>query len=236
MYEFGNVYSYSEEKAGDEKRPLKGYSEKHALGIWVTGNAAQPSWNQKAAEADIYMLKGVVEDIFRRMGVSGQAIVMEQSEDTLFAAKLSVMSKSNVSLGEIGVLRKRVIKAFDIDQLVAYAEIYWDNLFSMAAKSTTEFKPLAKTMDVRRDLALLLDKNVKFDDVEKLIRKYGGKLLQDVILFDVYEGKNLPEGKKSYAVAITLRDDEKTLKDKQIDAIIQRVIDTLVKELGASLR
>ena len=236
MYEFGNVYSYSEEKAGDEKRPLKGYSEKHALGIWVTGNAAQPSWNQKAAEADIYMLKGVVEDIFRRMGVSGQAIVMEQSEDTLFAAKLSVKSKSNVSLGEIGVLRKKVIKAFDIDQPVAYAEIYWDNLFSMAAKSSTEFKPLAKTMDVRRDLALLLDKNVKFDDVEKLIRKNGGKLLQDVILFDVYEGKNLPEGKKSYAVAITLRDDEKTLKDKQIDAIIQRIIDTLVKELGASLR
>lgn len=236
MYEFGNIYSFTSEKAGDESRPLKGYTERHSLGLWVTGNAGLPSWNQKASEADIYMLKAVVEDIFRRLGIAGATYSMTQEEDSVFAAKLVVKSRNNVYLGEIGVLRKKVIKAFDIDQPVAYAEVDWDNLFSMASKTVTEFKPLAKTMDVRRDLALLIDKKVKFDEVEKVVSKNGGKLLKDITLFDVYEGKNLPEGKKSYAIALTLRDDEKTLKDKQIDAIIQRIVDALGKELNAALR
>ena len=236
MYEFGNVYHYTKEKEGDESKPLKAYTERHALGIWVTGNADLPSWNRQGAEADVYMLKGTVEDIFRRLGVSERTITMTQEEDSVFSAKLSIKSKSGKTLGEMGILRKKTLKAFDIEQPVAYAEIEWDNLFALARKVKTEYEPLPKTMAVRRDLALLLDKTTRFEEVERTIRKNAGKLLQDVSLFDVYEGKNLPDGKKSYAVAIILRDDEKTLKDKQIDAVMQKVTQALAKEVGASLR
>lgn len=236
MYEFGNVYSYDREKEGDGSRPLKAYSERHSLALWVTGNADLPSWNRQGAEADIFMLKGTVLDIFRRLGVSERSIVMTQEDDSVFSAKLVIKSRSGKNLGEMGMIRKKTLKAFDIEQPVAYAELEWDNLFALASKVKTEYQPLPKTMVVRRDLALLLDTMVKFDEVDRVIRKNAGKLLQDVSLFDVYEGKNLPEGKKSYAVAIILRDDEKTLKDKQIDAVMQKVTSALSKELGASLR
>lgn len=235
MYEFGNVYRYNPDKA-DETKPLKAYAERHALALWITGNAGLPSWNQKASEADVFMLKGVVMDILHRLGVASQAVNLVQEEDSVFSAKLTLRSKSGVALGELGILRKKTLKAFDIDQPVAFAELDWDALFGMAAKTKTEFQPLPKTMAVRRDLALLLDRKVRFDEVERVVRKNAGKLLQDVSLFDVYEGKNLPEGKKSYAVAIILRDDEKTLKDKQIDAVMQKVTAALSKELNASLR
>ena len=236
MYEFGNVYRYDREKEGDETKPLKAYTERHILGLWVTGNSDLPSWNRQGAEADIFMLKGTVLDIFRRLGVTERTITMTQEEDSVFSAKLVIKSKSGKSLGEMGMLRRKTLKAFDIEQPVAYAEIEWDNLFALAAKVKTEYKPLPKTMAVRRDLALLLDKTVRFEDLDRIIRKNAGKLLQDVTLFDVYEGKNLPAGKKSYAVAIILRDDEKTLKDKQIDAVMQKVTSALSKELGATLR
>ena len=235
MYEFGNVYQYDSEKTDTEK-PLKAYRERHMLGIWVSGNATLASWNSKNVEADIYFLKGIIADIFRRLGISAQAVSMTQESDTVFSAKLSLKSKSNLSLGEMGILRKKVLKAFDIEQPVVFAEIDWDNLFKLASKTHVEYSPLPKTMDVRRDLALLLDKRVRFEEVEKVVRRNAGKLLQDVVLFDVYEGKNLPEGKKSYAIALTLRDDEKTLKDKQIDTVMQKVTQALEKELGASLR
>ena len=236
MYEFGNVYVYNKEKDNDETKPLKAYTERHALGIWVSGNADLPSWNRQAAEADIFMLKRTVLDIFRRLGIAENAIGLTQEDDSAFHAKLTIKSKSNLWLGELGILRKKTLKAFDIEQPVAYAELDWDNLFSLASKSKTEYTPLPKTMAVRRDLALLIDKTTRFEEIERIIRKNAGKLLQDVTLFDVYEGKNLPAGKKSYAVAITLRDDEKTLKDKQIDAVMQKVTSALLKELGASLR
>ena len=236
MYEFGNVYSYDSGKAGDETKPLKAFTERHTLGLWVTGNGQLPSWNARAAEADVFLLKGVVLDILRRLGISEQSLVMTQEADGVFSAKLTIKSKTGMALGELGILRKKTLKKFDIEQPVAFAELEWDNLYSLTAKVKTEYKPLPKTQDVRRDLALLLDKGVKFEEVERIIRKNAGKLLKAVSLFDVYEGKNLPEGKKSYAVAIILRDDEKTLQDKQIDATMQKLTSALLKELGASLR
>ena len=238
MYEFGNIYSFKAPAEGAETgdKPLKAYTERHALGLWVTGNADLPSWNRKAAEADIFLLKGVVTDILRRLGVSERSITMTQDKDSIFTARLAIKSKSGKELGELGILSKKTLKKFDIEQPVAYAELDWDSIFALAAKVKTEYRPLPKTMDVRRDLALLLDKGVRFEEVEKVVRKNAGKLLQDVSLFDVYEGKNLPEGKKSYAVALILRDDEKTLKDKQIDAVMQKVTSALAKELNASLR
>ena len=124
----------------------------------------------------------------------------------------------------------------DIDQEVCYASIDWSYLCKLSAKFQTTYTPLEKTQPVRRDLALLLDAATAFDAVEACARKAGGKLLRDVRLFDVYEGKNLPEGKKSYAVAFTIQDPENTLKDKQIDGVMDKIIKSLQTQLGASLR
>ena len=119
---------------------------------------------------------------------------------------------------------------------MAYCELNWNELYKLAARTSVLYAPLPKTQPVRRDLALLLDSSVAFAAVEETVRKSGGKMTRDVRLFDVYEGKNLPAGKKSYAVAITLQDDEKTLQDKQIDAVMKKIIDNLKKNLGAELR
>lgn len=236
MYEFGNVYSFDPKAEVSAERPLKAFSEKKVLGIWTTGLAAPASWHGNAAESDVYMLKGVVENILRRLGIAQGAITMTQDKDSVFSAKLVIRSKSNVMLGELGILRNKVLHRFDIEQPVCYAELEWDAILKMAARSKVEFAPLPKTMPVRRDLALLVDKKVRFDEIEAVVRKNAGKLLQGVTLFDVYEGKNLPDGKKSYAIALTLQDPEKTLQDKLIDNVMKKVTDALARDLDASLR
>ncbi len=124
----------------------------------------------------------------------------------------------------------------DIKQAVMYAELDWDTLTGLAIKRKVTFKPLPKTQAVKRDLALLLDKSVTMERVETVVRSSERKLLRDVTLFDVYEGDKLPEGKKSYAITLTLQDDEKTLQDKQIEAVMNKVIANLTKQLGAELR
>ena len=124
----------------------------------------------------------------------------------------------------------------DIKQPVMFAELDWDTLTGLAIKRKVTFKAMPKTQAVKRDLALLLDKNVTMERVEAVIRSSERKLLKDVSLFDVYEGDKLPEGKKSYAITLTLQDDEKTLQDKQIEAVMSKVITNLTKQLGAELR
>ena len=133
-------------------------------------------------------------------------------------------------------MSKKVLKKFDIRQEVFYAELDWMAVVKLSLKHTVNYTPLPKTLPVRRDLALLIDKNVTMEEVEKTVRESERKLLRDITLFDVYEGKNLPEGKKSYAIAITLQDDEKTLQDKQIEAVMNKVTTNLQKKLGAELR
>ena len=236
MYEFGNVYRFDPNVATDPERPLKAYSERRVLALWITGNAAPQSWHAKAAEADAYILKGVVENILQRLGVDTRSIVMTQESDPVFSAKLAIRARSGVALGELGILRAKTLRRFGIDQPVCFAELEWDALFKISRRAKVEFSPLPKTMPVRRDLALLIDKGTRFEQIELIIRKNAGKLLRDVTLFDVYEGKNLPDGKKSYAVALTLQDPEKTLQDKLIDAVMKKVIAALQKELGAELR
>lgn len=235
LYEFGNVYDFNPAKADPEK-PLKAFAEHYSLALWATGNSQPASWNGPARHADVYLLKAAVEDILRRLGIPEKSLEWAQDSDPVFSSRLTVKTKSGVLIGELGILRKKILRPFDIEQETAYAEIHWGNLFKAASRVKVEFSPLPKTLPVRRDLALLLDRNVRFDKVEAIVRKNGGKLLSGITLFDVYEGKNLPEGKKSYAVAITLHDEEKTLKDAQIDAVMRKITDALAKELGASLR
>lgn len=235
FYEFGNVYKFNPEKGNDAQKPLAQYSERMELGLWITGNKETPSWNVKAEEATVYDLMGIVNNIFHRLGLPAAALTSSQGSDEIFAAKLDITSRSGKRIAEAGLLRSTILKKFGIEQSVAYAAIDWNALFKLTAKNTVTYTELPKTQAVERDLALLVDKNVRFADIEATIRKAERKLLRDIRLFDVYEGKNLPTGKKSYAVSMKLQDNDKTLNDKQIDAAMIRIIDAL-KGLGAELR
>ena len=136
----------------------------------------------------------------------------------------------------MGIITKALLHKSDIKQTVFYAQLDWDALVKLALKKKVQFTPLPKTQPVKRDLALLVNKQVTMAQIEAVVRESERKLLKEVSLFDVYEGKNLPEGKKSYAISIILQDEEKTLQDKQIDAVMNRIINNLVKNTGAELR
>ncbi|MDE6578866.1 MAG: phenylalanine--tRNA ligase subunit beta [Muribaculaceae bacterium] len=235
FYEFGNIYTKDPAKEPTEEKPLAPFSENMELALWMTGDFVLPSWNVKAAEASVFDLKGIVFNLFKVLGLSESAITCSQDSNEIFSARLVISSRSGKKIGELGILRLEVLKRFDIEQGVVYAAIDWNTLFRLVAKHQVTYAPLPKTQPVRRDLALLIDADVKFATIEEIVRKAERKLLKNVTLFDVYEGKNLPAGKKSYAIAITLQDDEKTLNDRQIDAVMQKIIKAL-QQAGAELR
>jgi phenylalanyl-tRNA synthetase beta chain len=236
FYEFGNIYHRDPSKTPTLEDPLSSFTEEEALGLWMTGDIILPSWQMKGAPVTFYDLRATVDRILSRLGVPQAALVYSQESDEMFSAKLTISTRSGKSVGEIGILSQRVLHRFDIDREVVFAQILWKPVFKFASKANVTFAQLPKTQAVRRDLALLIDKTVKFSDVEAAVTKAERKLLRSVELFDVYEGKNLPVGKKSYAICIMLQDTEKTLTDKQIEMSMQRIIDALRKDVGAELR
>lgn len=236
LYEFGNVYFRDPSKEATEEKPLLPYSQQSRLDIWMTGNFTLPSWNSTAVETTVFDLKGTVESILARLGVSARMLKITQSKDELMAARLEIETKTGQKLGHLGIVGRKTLKKFDIEQPVVWASLDWDALVRIASRNNVTFAPLPKTQGVNRDLALLLDAAVPFAAVEECVRRAERKLLSEVTLFDVYEGKNLPAGKKSYAISMTLQDPEKTLNDKAIDATMTRIINALRKDLGAELR
>lgn len=235
FYEFGNVYSCNPDKEISVEKPLLPFSEHMELALWLTGDFILPSWNRKAVEASVFDMKGIILNIFRILGLSEGAVAYTQDSDEFFAARLNMATRQGKRIGELGILRNELLKRFDIDRDVVFATLDWNTLFRLVADHQVTYAPLPKTQPVRRDLALLIDKDVTFAAIAEIVRKAERKLLKDVTLFDVYEGKNLPAGKKSYGIAITLQDDEKTLNDRQIDAVMQKVIKAL-ENAGAQLR
>ena len=237
MYEFGNVYFFNPEAESTAEAPLAPYSEGQRLALWLTGATRAGNWNKAAEQSSVYDLRAYVEMVLQRAGIGGKQLSMTvMPGDDLYAASIAISTRSGKELGRMGIVSKKVLKKFDIRQEVFYAELDWMAVVKLSLKHTVNYTPLPKTLPVRRDLALLLDKNVTMEEVEKTVRESERKLLRDITLFDVYEGKNLPEGKKSYAIAITLQDDEKTLQDKQIEAVMNKVTTNLQKKLGAELR
>ena len=235
FYEFGNVYSFDPAADGSTKL-LAPYSEHTSMGIWMSGNNHDANWNEPQRRLTVYDLKAVVDNIFARIGLDQKEIVAEQSSSEIFSASLTFKHRTGKVLGELGIIKATVRKKFDIDQDVFFAQFNWDALVKMTQKRSVTFTDLPKTQPVKRDLALLIDKNVTFAQIEQVVRQSERKLLRNVTLFDVYEGKNLEEGKKSYAISITLQDDEKTLQDKQIDTTMNKIIVNLQKQLDAKLR
>ena len=235
FFEFGNVYYFSPEKQNEEA-PMQAYKEQYHLGVWVTGKRVEGSWAHQDEESTFSELYAYVENILRRIGLKKGVAVTKKLLNPLFAAGLSVETRDGKVLVEMGILSKKLQKQFGIDNTVYYAEMNWTLLMKATKKNEITFTEVPKFPAVSRDLALLVDNGVEFAQIEQIARQSEKKLLKRVELFDVYEGNKLPAGKKSYAVNFILQDEEKTMGDKQIDAIMQKLIANLKKQLNAELR
>ena len=235
FFEFGNVYFFNPEKKDDEN-PMNAYKEEYHLGLWLTGKRVEGSWAHANEDSSFAELSAYVENILARIGVQQGMLVRKKSQNPIFSAGLTIENRGGKLMLEMGVLAKKVQKAADIDAPVYYCEMNWTALMKLLRNKQVLFTEIAKYPAVSRDLALLIDQNVEFAQIEEIAHQTEKKLLKKVELFDVYEGKNLPAGKKSYAVNFILQDAEKTMGDKQIDAIMQKLIANLKKQLGAELR
>lgn len=235
FFEYGNCYYYNKERK-DAEKVLACYSEDYHLGLWLTGKRVSGSWAHADEDSTVYELKAYVENIFARLGLNLRSVVVGNLTDGIYSAALSYHTRGGKLLATVGIVSKKITKAFDIEGEVYYADINWKHLLQAIKSVKVSYTELSKYPAVKRDLALLLDKNVQFADIERIAYESERKLLKAVELFDVYEGKNLEPGKKSYAVSFILQDEEKTLNDKQIDKIMSKLIASYEKQLGAKLR
>ncbi len=224
FFEFGKTYHQYE----------SGYTENKHLSILVTGNRSSESWtNNTNKVSDFFYFKGVIEQLFSRLGVS--KLKTSPIKTDVLSEGIS-LSLGKTKLVEFGVVKRSILKAFGISQEVIFADINWNNVIEVAKFNKIKFTSINKYPEVKRDFALLLDDKVTFEEIHTVAKQSEKKLLKDISLFDVYQGKNLPEGKKSYAVSFTLQDNEKTLTDKQIDKIMSKLQNSFEKQLGAELR
>lgn len=236
FYEFGNCYHFAPE-ADDSEKILAKFSETSMLALWLTGFASKGSWISPNEKYTVYHLKSAVADILARAGLQeNELVVTQESGNDIYSAWLKYANRGGKQIASLGIVRKAILKKFDIEQDVFYCDINWGLLTKLAAKKSVLFADLPKSQPVERDLALLVDKSVKFDDIKRVVSAAERKLLSGITLFDVYEGKNLPEGKKSYAISITLQDAERTLQEKDIEKSMSKIIAQIQKELGAQLR
>ena len=239
FFEFGNCYFHKSHTDGNSTDWLlaNGYCEENYMGIWVTGKRVEGSWAHPDEDSNYYELSAYVKNILQRIGMKpGMIVTKKMTDNPNFASGLVMENRGGKKLLEMGIVSKALLKKFDLTQPVYFAELNWTLLMKATKKNEVLFTEISKQPAVSRDLALLIDQNVEFEQIEQIARQTEKKLLKSVELFDVYEGKNLPAGKKSYAVNFILQDTEKTLNDKQIDAIMQKLIANLKKQLGAELR
>ena len=235
FFEFGNVYTFSPEKQNDDD-PMQAYKEQYHAALWITGKRVEGSWAHQNEDSSFYELSACVENILRRIGVKPGMIVRKKSENPFFSAGLTIENRGGKQLIEMGIITKKLQKQFGLDNPVYYAELNWTALMKVIKKNEVLYTEVPKFPAVSRDLALLVDNSVEFAQIEQIARQTEKKLLKKVELFDVYEGDKLPAGKKSYAVNFILQDEEKTMGDKQIDAIMQKLIANIKKQLNAELR
>ena len=235
FFEFGNTYFFNAEKRNEQK-VLSPYSEEYHMALWVTGKRVSNSWAHADEDSSVYELKAYLFNIFARLGLNISNVVFENFSNDIYSVGVKILTRGGKLVATYGVITKKILKAFDLDNSVYYAEINWNELMKATKKSEVTFKELPKFPTVRRDLALLVDKSVQFADIEKIAYESERKLLKSVELFDVYEGKNLEAGKKSYAVCFILQDENATLNDKQIDKIMSKLITNIQNKLDAKLR
>ncbi len=235
LFEYGNCYYYREEKRSEEKA-LAPYSESYHLALWLTGKDKQGSWIHADEENNAFMLKAYVENILARVGLHMRNLVVENMNADIFASAIVIKTQGGKRLAIIGSVTRKILKQFDIDNAVYFADINWIEVMRSIRSQKVSFKELPKFPAVRRDLALLVDKSIQFAQIEKIAYDTDRKLIKNVNLFDVYEGKHLEPGKKSYAVSFTLQDESQTLNDKVIEKVMSKLVKNLEDKAGARLR
>lgn len=235
LYEFGNCYYYHAERRDPEKT-LAAYSEAYHLALWITGNKTAQTWVRPEEKSTFFELKAYVENLFRRLGIDPEGLHTEPATNELFAEGVNLYSRRKRLLGFICIVSPGTRKSFDIDNDVFYAELEWQALLDEYKDARTRYTELPRFPEVKRDMALLIDQSVKFGDLQQAAFQAERKLLKHVNLFDVYEGKHIEAGKKSYAISFILQDTQKTLTDKQIDAIMDKLRKTFEDKFGATLR
>jgi phenylalanyl-tRNA synthetase beta chain len=236
FYEFGNCQYFDAEKhAAQPEVALAGFREESHLALWLTGNRVSSSWAHPDEQTSVFEMKAAVLNILKRLGLA-QNLRQKQFHSDIYAVGLELATQTGKVLAQLGIVSHKILHKFDIEQEVCYAEMDWNVLMKEAARVQVSYSDIAKFPPVRRDLALLVDEQVQFADIEKVAYDTDRKLLKAVNLFDVYEGKNLPAGKKSYAISLTLQDVEKTLQEKQIEVLMSKFIKNFETKLGATLR
>ncbi len=250
FFEFGNCYHFHADKkspiivpgVSSSREPevikhvLDAYSEELHMGIWLTGKRVSGNWAHADEDTTFAELKAYVINILSRLGVSMGSLVFGNGESDIFSKSMVITNRAGKVLVELGIVAHSILKKFDLEAPVFYADLHWKTLMKAIRNQKVSYQEISKFPAVSRDLALLIDQSVEFGEIERIAYQTEKKLLKNVKLFDVYEGKNLPAGKKSYAVNFILQDNEKTLNDKHIDTVMQKLIQQLTKQLGAELR
>ena len=233
LYEFGNVYQFDGTKTFEN--PVKNYSESEHIGLWITGSKETWNWNIKEEPTSFFTLKANVENILTRIGLDPAKCTIESISNDLISEGLE-FKMNNISIAQLGYVSNKILKSLNISVNVWYGDLNWSAILKAIRNNKVTYTPLMKYPEVKRDLALLLDKEIKFSTIKELAFKAERQILRNVNIFDVYEGANLPAGKKSYAVSFILQDEDKTLNDKQIEKTMNRLISVYEREVGAQIR
>jgi len=235
LYEFGNCYFY--DKSGDDKDPLSHYSEYLHLALFLTGSKYEPNWTMRVEQLQFFTLKAYIENILLRLGFPVDQFVLNylDRKDDIFTEGLSIIYMDEV-IAETGTISQSLMKMFDLKSEVFYADLNWDTIIKHLKNHKISYSELPKYPEVKRDLSMLLDKSVTYEQIKKLAFRVERKLLKHVTLFDVYEGDRIEKGKKSYAVSFVLQDFTRTLVDNEIDKVMEKLMKAYENELKAQIR
>lgn len=224
LYEFGK--SYHTEGVGK-------YTEKIHLSFFITGVASEGGWKQKDAKADFYFIKGICEKIFAAAGVKNIQSAVVQDSDFEYGVAFSVKDQS---LGKAGLVAQKTLKQFSIKEPVFFADLDWDRIVALQQKNKIAYKEIPKFPAVQRDLAVIVDKSITYDEIEKAIKQNKISELKSMKLFDIFESEKIGAGNRSMAVSFTFSDDSKTLVDADTDGMMNKIISSLEKQLNATIR
>jgi phenylalanyl-tRNA synthetase beta chain len=234
LYEFGAIYALDNSKKNTPDVLAK-YTERKHLSIFLTGKANNESWREERKNIDFFDLKHFVSNILKRLNLDMDGMDVETISNDILESGLRY-GKNNKTLVNFGLLKANILNFFEIRQDVFYADFDWDAIVDLMKSHKISYTEVPKFPRVRRDLALLLDKNIQFEDSKKLAFKTEKNILKEVSLFDVYEGDNIEKGKKSYALSFILQDERKTLTDKVIDKPMRRLQNVYEREIKAVIR
>jgi phenylalanyl-tRNA synthetase beta chain len=225
FYEFGKTYFSYE----------KGFSENAHLAMWLSGERYDENWQQLNRKYDVFYLKSIIDNLFSLCMIDKQTFKLEETENPLYSQALKY-STNKKELATIGVVNKSIVKKFEIESTVFYADVNWENIRPLLKTSSEKVKEVSRFPEVKRDLSMLLDKKVKYAEVEKIAFDTEQRILKEVRLFDIYEGEKIDQQKKSYAMSFILLDEQKTLEEKQIENIMQKLMSNFEQKLGAVIR